>query len=478
MNRHPQHSESNSPKDASARTSRADRRKGIIVVLSTFLLIVMFAMLAFSVDLGYIVLGRTQLQAAVDAGVMAGTAMLAEDPDSVEAAVIDYVQKNLIGTRRVQPEEVSVTVGTWDEDYRMFTAGGDPASAVQVAVQLDSHKLFFSKVLGSAETSIAAEATATFLPRDIMVVLDYSGSMNDDSELKSIDSIGQAAVEANLLQIYTELGSPVFGKMQWEPVRIGPADTRHVKKKLGLDDVPYPYPSGSWDDYINYIVSSSNIKNAGYHKRYGYLTLMNYWLERQPMYDQTPDLWQTSEQPITAVKDALSLFLAYIQEVETNDRVGLSVYTYSDDTALLESGLTQDMQLVEDISRRRQAGHYDTMTNIGAGLQKARLELDENARTGALKMIVLMTDGMANLPRGNAEEFLLEEAGLCADAGYPVLTVSLGAGADTDLMQQVADMTGGLHFNIPGGQSVDEYEEDLKEVFKKLAAHRPLKLVK
>jgi hypothetical protein len=38
-------------------------------------------------------------------------------------------------------------------------------------------------------------------------------------------------------------------------------------------------------------------------------------------------------------------------------------------------------------------------------------------------------------------------------------------------------MTGGKHFNIPGGQTAAEYEEDLKEVFEQIANTRPLKLV-
>ena len=224
--------------------------------------------------------------------------------------------------------------------------------------------------------------------------------------------------------------------------------------------------------------SNSSVNQAGYRKKYGYLTLVNYWLEQKPMYSETPDLWKTSEQPITAVKNAVSVFLAYIQEVKSDDQVGLSVYTYSDDTARLETGLTRNMQLVENISRQRQAGHYDTMTNIGAGLQKARLELEANARSGAFKMIVLMTDGVANLPSGSAETFLLQEAQSCADKKYKILTVSLGTGADTSLMQQVADITGGMHFNIPGGQSVAAYEAQLKEVFGEIAAHRPLRLAK
>jgi len=38
--------------------------------------------------------------------------------------------------------------------------------------------------------------------------------------------------------------------------------------------VPYPYPSGSWNDYISYVKTSNNIRRAGYRKMYGYMTLI------------------------------------------------------------------------------------------------------------------------------------------------------------------------------------------------------------
>jgi hypothetical protein len=44
-------------------------------------------------------------------------------------------------------------------------------------------------------------------------------------------------------------------------------------------------------------------------------------------------------------------------------------------------------------------------------------------------------------------------------------------------MQQIADITGGEHFNVPGGASVAEYAEDLKQIFGKIASDRPLKLI-
>ena len=44
-------------------------------------------------------------------------------------------------------------------------------------------------------------------------------------------------------------------------------------------------------------------------------------------------------------------------------------------------------------------------------------------------------------------------------------------------MQQVADITGGAYFQIPGGQSVAQVKAQLEAVFAQVAADRPLKLV-
>jgi hypothetical protein len=70
-----------------------------------------------------------------------------------------------------------------------------------------------------------------------------------------------------------------------------------------------------------------------------------------------------------------------------------------------------------------------------------------------------------------------DEAAACAAARIPVVTISLGAGADGELMQEVADTTGGYHFNVPGGQTGSEYEQDLLQIFGQVAASRPLRLV-
>jgi hypothetical protein len=454
-----------------------EQRRGTIVVFAALLMIVMMAVLAFSIDLGYILVVETELQRATDAAALAGVAELVNGTAAAEAEAREFAGLNLVAGRSVQGGDADIEFGHWDGEA--FVESDELPSALRVTLRRDRERMFFARLLGRNEFSAQAQAVASYRPRDIMLVLDYSASMNDDSELGAIGKLGRTAVEANLLQIYQELGAPTFGNMQWTPVYISSTNKSTIKNTLGISNVPYPYPVGSWNNYIDYVINDATISNAGYRKKYGYLTWVNYLLEARPMYSETPDLWRTSEQPITALKNGVSVLLSFLQEVASEDRLGLAVYTSSSSDALLESGLTTDMPSIEDISRRRQAGHYDHYTNIGAGIRVGREELVANGRTGAVKILVLMTDGIANRPsnESTARNYALQQAELTAAADIPIVTISVGLGADIDLMDEIAETTGGVHFNVPGDQTVAEVQEDLEEVFRTVAASRPLKLV-
>jgi Mg-chelatase subunit ChlD len=459
-----------------ARSRLAEHRRGNIVVFAALLMIVMMAVLAFSIDLGYIMVVETELQRATDAAALAGVAELANGAAAAEAEARDYARLNLVAGRSVEGEDAEVEFGHWDGE---FIASDELPSALRVRLRRDREGLFFARVLGRNDFDAQAEAIASYQPRDIMLVLDYSASMNDDSELGAIDKLGRTAVEANLQQIYQQLGSPTFGNMQWTPVFINSTNKTTIKNTLGITNVPYPYPGGSWNQYIDYVISDATINNAGYRKKYGYLTWVNYLLEVRPMASETPNLWQTSEQPITALKSGVTVLLSFLQEVASEDRLGLAVYTSSSSDAVLESGLTTDMPSIETISRHRQAGHYDHYTNIGAGIRVGREELVANGRAGVVKVLVLMTDGIANRPTNEsiARNYAIEQASLTATAEIPIVTISVGLGADIELMDEIAQITGGVHFNVPGDQTVAEVEEDLEDVFREVAANRPLKLV-
>ncbi|MGD9127517.1 MAG: vWA domain-containing protein, partial [Planctomycetia bacterium] len=457
-----------------------------------------------------------------------------------------------------------------------FEVSDQLPSAIRVeAVQNGIPSLFGTIVSSTGDFTVTSESIAGYQPRDSVVVLDLSGSMNDDSELKRItseDDPDREPVETNLEEIWEEdLESPTYGNLVFQPEYLtvvgqppsvpqepqisvtfrgddvyvesskdlsnvvmeftdgsrqkiegltsptgafrgtgynynkqirkiwvksgsnasgeGPGygerfeDTNQaVKEAFGLNTVAYPYPSGSWDDYINYCRNKSSVKNAGYRKKYGGMTLVNYWLENKASHTQTPDLWKVRAQPIQAVKDATDVFMEYIQEVDAEDRAGLVVYNSPSSHATLEHELTTEFEDVADTVQHRQAGHYHSMTNIGAGISVAREELNNHARTGAFKMIVLMTDGQANTSTEygvSGRQYALNQAYQAAANGYPIVTISLGNGADTDLMQEIADITEGAHFNIPGlGSGVTDYHDGLMQTFRDIANDRPLILVK
>jgi von Willebrand factor type A domain-containing protein len=428
--------------------------------------------------------------------------------------------------------------------------------------------LFFAPIIGHNKATIGAVAAASFQPRDIMVVLDFSSSMNDDSCFGSISTLGRTYIESNLLTMWHELGSPVYGNLKFTPAyatlkgraasgtiphidvtykrtsvsvtsTLGISQVRlqfstgttqsvtvsgllsgtyagsgsnagkditncwvksgtnanlssgnygeqfdftaaNIKTALGLN-ISYPYASGSWAEYIAVVQASSGENyDAGYRDMFGYMTWIDYLQYIRPSKAETADLWKTSEQPIGVLKDGVTEFIDYLTTIEAEDHVGLAIYTHSNSTgAILEHGLSTNLTQIKNTTQQRQAGHYLAYTNISAGMKVARQEIEAHARPRAFRMMVVMTDGLPNLPTDVtvATAATIAEANSAKASKIKILAISLGVGADTSLMQQIADITGGVHYNVPGGSSIDSVRTQLQAVFREIASSRPLKLV-
>ncbi|WP_425615385.1 VWA domain-containing protein [Anatilimnocola sp. NA78] len=455
-------------------------RRGKIVVMTAFLLTTMMAMVAFSVDVGYMAVTRTEIQICTDAAALAGAAGLVDGPAAAVAQATEYLGKNKVGGQTLGPSNATIVTGSWNANT--FTPGGNTPNAIKINTALSNTPLFFGKALNKNKFNTSAQSIATYQPRDIALVLDYSGSMAYDSQFRNMNLIGKSAIEANLLQIWQELGSPTYGTLPFTPVAYGDRNTTttSVKSKFGLTNVAYPYPDGSWNEYIDYVQDNSYINSAGYRCKYGLMTWVHFQMEKFGSAADSPGWHVTSQQPLTALKGAVDEFLGFLSENSTDDRVAFALYTSANNTALLEQGLTKTYTLISSKVQGRQAGHYVGSTNISAGMTKGRLELQNNARVGVSKLLILMTDGEANLPTGNTstdKQKVRDEAYLCANAGIPVVTITVGAGADTALMQEVATITNGACFIVPGGQPISAVQEQLEQVFSQVAADRPLKLV-
>jgi Flp pilus assembly protein TadG len=469
------------------------RRKGFVVVYVALLFTVIIGIMALAVDVGYVYNVQGDLQAAADAAALAAASGLSIDDVTTRDRAVKYAMKNYAAGSGVDLQSSDIELGYWDRvtGFTPVDSSGARPNAVRVTARLSEDRgtavgLFLASVLGVDSINMSASSIAVFGSRDIMLTLDYSGSMNDDSELRHASSLGLGEVEGHLDLIWQDLGhlwrqagSPLYGTGLTQAKTRITGSNSHVLSTLLLDGVSYPYPSGSWNGYINYVKWDWTLLLTGYRHYYGYRTLVNYWQDEWPMASQTPDLWQTHEQPLTAVKDAVTVFLSYMEQEPTDDRVGLVSYTSEEGWGKVEAPLTDNYGLIESTSRQMQAAHYHRYTNIGGGIEAALGELLTSGREKALQLIVLLSDGKANRPGGTAtgRQTALDQAELAANNNIPIVTISLGVDADVDLMGEIAAMTGGIHFVVPGGDDVADYEEQLFAVFAEIAGHLPLKLV-
>jgi hypothetical protein len=162
---------------------RRFQRRGNIVVLSAFLMVVLVGLLAFAVDVGYIYVARTQLQRSADAAAMAGAWELLD-----EEALAGAASATLATDARAKAEEFAgfnavltsspalgnedVTVGYIANPlvpgWTMQSAGYAKPNAVRVSVRRQEGQngevpLFFARVLGHERVSLQADATAALL---------------------------------------------------------------------------------------------------------------------------------------------------------------------------------------------------------------------------------------------------------------------------------------------------------------------------
>jgi len=196
-------------------------RQGAALILLLICITALFAFLALSIDLGMLAVARTQCQDAADAAAMAGARTLNGNVSggannnygNVGTNVTAAVTANTIIGRNLQASQVNVEIGryTYVAANQRFEGqfpgpSTDNWSMVRATVSADvTGQLAFSRVLGFAPGSITTVATAVHRPRDVAVILDYSGSMRYASHL------GGMPFTTNLSSNNPDANVPTFG---------------------------------------------------------------------------------------------------------------------------------------------------------------------------------------------------------------------------------------------------------------------------
>ncbi len=260
-----------------------------------------------------------------------------------------------------------------------------------------------------------------------------------------------------------------------------------------LEWAPFPGDSGyqsqsaratRWQEYIRSYMDETNTgmyqANSAFRYRFGIKTLTNYLLEKRPMSSQSPDLAQTHTQPMQAVKDAVQVMVNVVEELDGDDQMSLESY---DRWGAHRVDLTYNYQSVADHINTLQAGQDGLYTNMGDGVQYAIAELTgARARAHAVKLMVLLTDGMANVNASGGytdypggRQWASDSVDEAIAQGIRVYAVSVGNDADVDLMREFAARGGGTEFTAQG--SIEDYSAEMRNIFATLGGARPVQLI-
>ena len=293
-------------------------RRGIFFVLAIVSLMAAMTFVGMSVDLGMITVTQTRMQSAADAAALAAAQEIVvgireageqgetnvQAVQAIAAAAAKVMAKNICEMNGfyIDPT-VDVELGhrLLADDGVTFNEvwGSAPYNMVKVGIRktnADSTKpdaklpLIFAPVTGERAHALKTSAVAFIESRDIVTVLDYSGSMAFDSQFRSdtVNRIGLSAVENGLDRIWDALvdsgatfsdettlekfPSDGFGGIDsYEGTYVSSNDTTTIFETLNLDDGGPSSGSSSssssnyWDSW-----SSGTMSYGGYRIGSGY----------------------------------------------------------------------------------------------------------------------------------------------------------------------------------------------------------------
>lgn len=177
-----------SPRPRNCKPKRRNDRRGAIVVLAAVMMIIFLVAVAFSVDVAYMQLVRTQLRVSTDAAARAAGEGLsrAQDTDYARQAAKDIAEANLVAGAPLLLADSDIVFGKSTQQQSgawAFAPDGEPINAVRVFgrrtrdAPSGSVPTFFGRVANVFDFQPAQAATVVRLDRDICVVVDRSSSM-------------------------------------------------------------------------------------------------------------------------------------------------------------------------------------------------------------------------------------------------------------------------------------------------------------
>ncbi|MEM7782773.1 MAG: Tad domain-containing protein [Planctomycetota bacterium] len=410
------------------RSKKRCNRRGAVSLLLALLLPVMLILSAFVINLAYVQLSRTELMVATDAAARSGGRAISffqNLDDAREAARVTAALNTINGN----PLQLNFSnnsndvlfgeskQGSGSQRYQFNENSSSALNAIKVTGQFgpgtsNGQLAAVFPTFGMQNTfNVKMEAVAMQLDRDVALVLDRSGSMNQFSYSfpNGYNPFSNATMAAGAAAGL-------------------------------LNQNSYTY----WGQTYNYYSYAANQNRYTYYK----------WLYESH--------WQLGPNaPFSSLwadlLNAVDKFLEVLDETDQSELVSVSTYASN---ARLDTQLSSNYgEIMNQLNQVSPSG----ATGIGRGLTNGFNEVTSNrSRQFAAKTIVVMTDGWHN--SGPSPVSVVRN--IVTQADVTVHTVTFGSGADQNTMQEVAEEGGGVHYHAANAS-------ELQEVFEEIANNLP-----
>ncbi|VTR97417.1 Tad domain-containing protein [Tuwongella immobilis] len=195
--------------------SSSPRRRGAVIPLMALVITAILGFVALSIDLGLLMVARNNCQNAADSAAIAGVRTINGDNvlnyrreevpvNAVDAALQNPVMTTVLEGNKDNVTPVSGQTDTWKSGKVQIELGsytyafgatvdsegfrlrfprnsGEPYGAVRSRVSFDAGRYAFAQIFGVSTFATGATATAIHRPRDVVVIMDLSGSMRFQS---------------------------------------------------------------------------------------------------------------------------------------------------------------------------------------------------------------------------------------------------------------------------------------------------------
>ena len=212
---------------------RTDRR-GAILPLAAFFMIMVIGMVAFALDFGRMMVARTQLQCAADAAAIAGALTLSGGTAAAQTTAVNCGQTNTaMGSAVIISGSQDVVLGNWNKSTLTFTAssGTQTSNAVKVTCVLSHSRsnalaMTFGQIFNVASADVSATAIATCVPNNPCAFTGLNGiTISGGSYTDSYDSSTASYTAGSAGNLGSVCSNGAIGLSGGSTVVNGDADT-------------------------------------------------------------------------------------------------------------------------------------------------------------------------------------------------------------------------------------------------------------